>query len=197
MEQVSGVTFHEAQIALARQWVGKNYFGKDVPHEVYVKIPQESKAGLTVEDESSMKKDKVPLPQSVEAARQVIARFETGARNLRSDDAVADSVSHHALQGRRSLLDEPWLGTEEEELNWCVNVICERRHLELKDRDSYVSEVLYIHSKVMIVDDRRVIVGVNFVLCVCLDQRNGLDGIRQSQRSQSKGAFPHCRPCFG
>ena len=29
-----------------------------------------------------------------------------------------------------------------------------------------MSEVLYIHSKVMIVDDRRVIVGVHFMLCV-------------------------------
>jgi len=135
------VTFHEAQIALARQWVGRNYYGKDVPHEVYIKIPQETKAGISITDESSVKKDKVPLPQSIEAARQVIARFEAGARNLRSDEMVADSVSHHALQGRRSLLNETWLGTEEEELN------------------CYVSELLYIHSKVMVVDDRRVIRG--------------------------------------
>ncbi|KAG9312443.1 hypothetical protein JVU11DRAFT_6827 [Chiua virens] len=148
MEENSGVTFHEAQIALARQWVGKNFYGKDVPHEVYIKIPQEAKAGITVtEEKSAVKKEKVSLPESVEAARQVIARFESGARNLRSDERVADSVSHHALQGRKSLLDETWLGSEEEELN------------------CYVSELLYIHSKVMIVDDRRVIVSVSFVLC--------------------------------
>ncbi|KAG6372484.1 hypothetical protein JVT61DRAFT_7587 [Boletus reticuloceps] len=141
MERNSGVTFHEAQIALARQWVGKYLFGKDAPQDVYVKVPQEAKVGLAATEETPVRKDKVPLPESVEAARQVIARFESGAQDLRSDDMVADSVSHHALQGRRSLLDETWVGSEEEELN------------------CYVSEVLYIHSKVMIVDDRRVIMG--------------------------------------
>jgi phospholipase D1/2 len=40
-----------------------------------------------------------------------------------------------------SVSQEPWLGTEEEE------------------RDAIVSELLYIHSKIMIVDDRRVIIG--------------------------------------
>ncbi|KAG8764176.1 hypothetical protein FRC12_008241 [Ceratobasidium sp. 428] len=42
---------------------------------------------------------------------------------------------------RTTLADERWDGTEQEE------------------RDCYVSELLYIHSKVMIVDDRRVIMG--------------------------------------
>lgn len=121
MEEFSGVTFHEAQIALARQWVGKNFFGKDVPREVYVKVPQEAKDGVVATDEASVKKDKVPLPESIEAARQVIARFEAGAQNLRSDEMVADSVSHHALQGRQSLVDETWMGSEEEELDRCVD----------------------------------------------------------------------------
>jgi phospholipase D1/2 len=40
-----------------------------------------------------------------------------------------------------SLHDERWLGSEEEE------------------KDCYITELLYIHSKVMIVDDRRVIMG--------------------------------------
>ncbi|KAI9454792.1 hypothetical protein HD554DRAFT_2198903 [Boletus coccyginus] len=141
MEQISGVSFHEAQIALARQWVGRNFYGKDVPREVYVKVPQEAKVGIAVTEETPVKEDKVPLPESIEAAREVIARFESGAQNLRSDEMVADSVSHHALQGRGSLLNETWMGSEEEELN------------------CYVSELLYIHSKVMIVDDRRVIMG--------------------------------------
>ena len=121
MEASSGVSFHEAQIALARQWVGRNFYGKDVPREVYVKVPQEATVGITVTEETPVKKDKVPLPESIDAAREIIAQFESGAENLRSDEMVADSVSHHALQGRGSLLDETWMGTEEEELNWCVN----------------------------------------------------------------------------
>lgn len=35
----------------------------------------------------------------------------------------------------------------------------------LKGRDSYVSELLYIHSKVMVVDDRVVIVGTSYMPC--------------------------------
>ncbi|KAG8215687.1 hypothetical protein J3R82DRAFT_7561 [Butyriboletus roseoflavus] len=158
MEEFSGVTFHEAQIALARQWVGRNFYGKDVPHEVYVKVPQEAKDGNVTTEETPVKKEKVPLPESIEAARQVIARFESGAQNLRSDEMVADSVSHHALQGRQSLSDETWMGSEEEELN-LVRGSMFGEGWKLKGRDSFVSGLLYIHSKVMIVDDRVVIMG--------------------------------------
>ncbi|KAJ6598993.1 hypothetical protein DFH09DRAFT_902620 [Mycena vulgaris] len=43
------------------------------------------------------------------------------------------------LHDRTSLLEDKWLGSEQEEL------------------DAYVSELLYIHTKLMIVDDKRVI----------------------------------------
>jgi phospholipase D1/2 len=71
----------------------------------------------------------------------VVETFERAARSIRSDDAVSDSVSQHMLADKTSLFDENWLGSEQEEL------------------DAYVSELLYIHSKLMIVDDRRVIIG--------------------------------------
>jgi len=54
---------------------------------------------------------------------------------------VSDNVGQHAMRAPGSLLQERWFGTEQEELN------------------CYVSELLYIHSKLMIVDDRRVIMG--------------------------------------
>ncbi|KAH7921001.1 phospholipase D/nuclease [Leucogyrophana mollusca] len=141
MEENSGVMFHEAQIALARQWVGQNYMGQDAPRDVYVKIPQETQEGVVVSEATPTKKEKVPLPATYEQAKDIIERFEQGADDIRGDEDVADTVSQHMLQDRTNLLDEKWLGTEEEE------------------RDSYVSELLYIHTKVMIVDDRRVIMG--------------------------------------
>ncbi|KIL00158.1 hypothetical protein PAXRUDRAFT_821948 [Paxillus rubicundulus Ve08.2h10] len=141
MEQNSGVTFHEAQIAQARQWLGRNHLGQDVPREVFVKIPQETTEGLVVSDQTPMKQEKIPLPESYDAARQIVAQFESGSDAIRGDEMVADSVSQHALQDETDLRDELWMGSEAEELN------------------SYVSELLYIHSKVMIVDDRRVIMG--------------------------------------
>ncbi|EIW74184.1 phospholipase D [Coniophora puteana RWD-64-598 SS2] len=143
MEQNSGVTFHEAQIALARMWIGEHAGGggdENAPKEVFVKVPQATQEGFTVTD-APVKQEKVPLPPNYDAAKDIIERFQEGAQGVRGDDAVADSVAQHALRDVTELKDEQWLGTEEEELN------------------SYVSELTYIHSKLMIVDDRRVILG--------------------------------------
>lgn len=65
-------------------------------------------------------------------------RFESSAP---VEEEISDSVSHHALQNTGSLLDEAWHGSEESE------------------RLAYVCEELYIHTKTMVVDDRRVIIG--------------------------------------
>jgi len=138
MELNSGVKFHEAQVALSRQWVAGDNL--TTQKEVIIVIPQEE--SLVPADKSKAQAtEKVPIPVNDEAAREVVERFQAGAQNLRSDDPVADTVSQHMLADRTSLFDEGWLGTEEEELN------------------AYVSELLYIHSKLMIVDDRRVIIG--------------------------------------
>jgi phospholipase D1/2 len=134
MEANSGVNFLDAQVALAREWIGPDMLPKE---GVSVILPQETKEAIVVE--GSEKTTKIAVPQSEEQARQIIAQFESGAP--RADAAVSDSVCSHRLQDVTSLLDEKWLGTDQEEL------------------DSYVSELLYIHSKLMIVDDRKVIMG--------------------------------------
>jgi len=113
--------------------------------EVAVVIPQETKQGIVVQkpekekDKEKEKVENIPIPTSEDEARNIIARFESGAP--RGDSGVSDSVSSHVLRDKTSLLDERWYGTEQEEL------------------DSYVTELLYIHTKLMIVDDRRVIMG--------------------------------------
>ncbi|KAM6499803.1 phospholipase D/nuclease [Amanita muscaria] len=134
MEQNSGVTFLDAQVAMARQWIGDDTLTQQ--KEVDIILPQETQEAIVVEKTKTVK---VAIPQSEAAASNVIARFERGAP--REDADVSDSVSSHALLDTTSLLDEKWLGNEQEELN------------------SYVSELLYIHSKLMIVDDRKVIMG--------------------------------------
>ena len=82
---------------------------------------------------------KIKLPELDEAWR-ILRKFEDVARNDGSP-RVADSVAHHAFEGQGSLFDEPWSGTEESE------------------RLAYVTEQLYIHCKMLIVDDRKVIIG--------------------------------------
>ena len=96
--------------------------------------------GLLVNSKTKSKAPvvQIELPKTYDEALDIIRRFEAGAP---VDHRIADSVAHHVLQSDGSLLDEPWVGSEESE------------------RAAYVQEELYIHSKVMIVDDRRVIIG--------------------------------------
>ncbi|THH00577.1 hypothetical protein EW026_g1979 [Hermanssonia centrifuga] len=142
IEETSGVKFQQAMVALARQWVGQED-GPSQPQTVSIVLPVENdnNAADVAGTKNDTKTETYPLPRSVDEARGIIERFEHGADNLRSDEDVSDNVVQHMLNDRTSLLDEKWLGTEEEE------------------RNAYVSELLYIHSKVMIVDDRRVIMG--------------------------------------
>ncbi|KAG6828047.1 hypothetical protein H0H92_009547 [Tricholoma furcatifolium] len=139
MEANSGVTFHQAQVALARQWIGMD--PENTQTEVTLSIPEPTKEGLVLSDKTPTRTETVPIPQSTEEARAIVERFESGALGIRGDEDVSDTVAQHMLCDRTSLQEELWLGTEEEEL------------------EAYVSELLYIHSKVMIVDDQRVIMG--------------------------------------
>jgi hypothetical protein len=95
-------------------------------------------------------------------------RFEDGAP--RDDAAVADNVGQHALADKSELTETRWLGTEEEELDAFVTELCRslslpfpsralRRSIRGPSADDNVWGSGYIHSKLMIVDDRRVICG--------------------------------------
>ncbi|KAH9974594.1 hypothetical protein BGW80DRAFT_1436752 [Lactifluus volemus] len=139
-ETKSGVKFGQAQAALARQWVYDSVDGEHMPTEVTIKIPSE---GLSLTEKTAVKTEKYRIPASHDEAVAIIEKFEHGASALGGTKyaAVSATVGQHALQVETRLADEQWFGTKEEEL------------------DAYVSELAYIHSKVMIVDDRRVIMG--------------------------------------
>ncbi|KAI0668061.1 phospholipase D/nuclease [Trametes maxima] len=142
IEERSGIPFHQLNVALGRLWVGRGE-GPEDPKQVSVTIPtgkslaEQSTSGAKPE----MKTETYPMPATVEEAREIVDKWVRVAEEVRSDEDVSDNVVQHMLHDRTSLLDEKWLGTEEEE------------------RNAYVSELLYIHSKLMIVDDRRVIMG--------------------------------------
>jgi phospholipase D1/2 len=118
MEAHSGVTFNEAQVALARQWIGDSA-DPNMPTEVTIKLPEPTSEGIVLSNKTEVKSEKYPLPRSYSEAVAVIERFERGANALvgRRHDAVADTVGQHALQDETELRDEQWLGTEQEELN--------------------------------------------------------------------------------
>lgn len=118
MEAHSGVKFNQAQVALARQWIGDSA-DPNMPTEVTIKVPEPTSEGIVLSNKTEVKSEKYPLPRSYSDAVAVIERFERGADALvgRRHDAVADTVGQHALQDKTELRDERWLGTEEEELN--------------------------------------------------------------------------------
>jgi phospholipase D1/2 len=114
MEANSGVTFYEAQIALARQWEGPRYTGDDAPKEVFIKVPQPAQEGMAL-SQTKMKLQKVALPASYDDAVNIVRRFEEGSDDIRGDEDVSDSVSQHRLLDRTRLSDEIWYGSEAEE----------------------------------------------------------------------------------
>lgn len=161
MEANSGVKFNQAQVALARQWVGDSA-DPNMPTEVAIKLPEPTSEGIVLSDKTEVKSEKYPLPQQYSDAVAVIERFERGAGAIvgRRHDSVADTVGQHALQDETELRDEQWLGSEEEELNSYVFLQTYGRHGAYIPHalHRYVSELSYIHTKLMVVDDRRVIV---------------------------------------
>ncbi|OAX38224.1 phospholipase D/nuclease [Rhizopogon vinicolor AM-OR11-026] len=140
MEANSGVSFYQAQVALARQWEGPRYVGDDAPKEVFIRVPEPTQEGMVL-SQTKMKLEKVHLPATYQEAVDIVRKFEEGSDDIRGDEDVSDSVAQHRMLEKTDLTQEIWYGSEQEE------------------RDAYVSELLYIHSKVMIVDDRRVIMG--------------------------------------
>lgn len=143
MELNSGVKFHEAQVALARQWISGDTLTEQ--KEVTLTLPPPSTGeGIVISDKTPAKTtETIKIPETEEEAQRIVARFERGADSIRGDEDVADNVAQHMLRdgsGTQGLAAERWLGSEEEEVA------------------AYVSELLYIHTKLMIVDDRKVIV---------------------------------------
>ena len=114
MELNSGVQFSEAQVALARQWIGNQHTEQK---EVKIKVPKNTQEGQSLSENTESDILTVKFPDTVEEATAIIKKFEEGSREIRGDEEVADTVSQHMLQDKTSLFDEKWLGSEEEELN--------------------------------------------------------------------------------
>ncbi|KAH9929263.1 phospholipase D [Fomitopsis serialis] len=142
LEQQSGITFHQAMTALARMWVGRDE-EHNAPKETTVVLP----TGKLAEEitasggKPELKTETYQLPQSYEEAKDIVDRWHDTAIRLRGGGDISDNVVQHMMHDRTDLKEEGWLGTPDEE------------------KAAYVSELLYIHSKLMIVDDRRVIMG--------------------------------------
>jgi phospholipase D1/2 len=114
MEKNSGVSFYQAQIALARQWEGPRYVGDDAPKEVFIKVPEPTEEGMAL-SQIKMKLEKVSLPATYNEAVDIVRQFEGGSDDIRGDEDVSDSVAQHRLLDNTALKNEIWYGSEAEE----------------------------------------------------------------------------------
>ncbi|KAH8927543.1 phospholipase D/nuclease [Atractiella rhizophila] len=141
MEQRSGMTFLEAQAAQVRIYLGDNPSQKDLEANSKVKFKKAQVGESLQADVKSADGDIITLdlPTDIWKAREMVKRWQEAAPSM--ERRVKNSINHHALKSGGSIFDEPWVGDEETE------------------KMAYVTEVMYIHTKLMIVDDRRVIMG--------------------------------------
>ena len=134
MEEKSGVTYHQTQVALARIFLGDHGY-QSGPKRVAIK-----KAGPEVDssDKKPVKIEFVDLPETEQEALDIIRRFQDAAPE---DCNVRDSIATNILHDHGDTATESWWGDAE------------------KEKQAFVTEETYIHSKLMIVDDRVVLIG--------------------------------------
>jgi phospholipase D1/2 len=116
MESKSGIPYHQAQVALSRQWLGRT-IPKDEGVQIRVAIPHANTRDIrsmgAIEEKHSVTIEAYRLPKTEAEAKQIITQFEAGAP--RSDKDVSDTIGQHAQLDATSLKSEKWLGTEQEE----------------------------------------------------------------------------------
>jgi phospholipase D1/2 len=115
MEKKSAITFNQARVALARQWMGA--VEGEIRKEMTLKVLDSIAQGIVFPEKKTDKTETIPIPPTAVEAEKIIGKFERGAEGVREDKSVADTVTQHRLRDKTALQDEKWLGTEEEELN--------------------------------------------------------------------------------
>lgn len=126
VEQRSGVTFHEAQVAQAREWIGDDLQDSTTRELKIFETKGNVGTGLQMEGEAKKNDVKVktlPLPQNREEAKRIVDRFESAAKDALGGTYVSDNVGQHAMRGTGPLSEEGWLGTQEEEHDWYAELL--------------------------------------------------------------------------
>lgn len=124
VEQRSGVSFYEAQVAQAREWIGDDLQANSIRELKIFEVKGNVGGGLQMEGDAKKGEGKtktLPLPQDSRKAKGIVDHFENTAKEVLGNFRVSDNVGHHAMRAPGSLLQERWFGTEEEELNWHVH----------------------------------------------------------------------------
>lgn len=140
MQERSGYTWDKVQAALARIYVGDHADPDEEKKVQKIQIQEAAQGESLAQEETKEKKVRMTdVPKTVEEARAIITKWEQSY----PEDApkVPHSIAHCCMNTSETVSSQPWYGTAREEV------------------ESYVTEENYIHSKLLIVDDRTVLIG--------------------------------------
>lgn len=121
VEKRSGVAFHEAQVAQAREWIGDGWQDGSTRELKIFEAKGNVGGGLQLEGDAKKNDAKAktfPLPQDRQEAKRIVDRFENAAKIALNGSNISDNVGQHAMRGTGNLSEEKWFGTEEEERDW-------------------------------------------------------------------------------
>jgi len=134
-EEETGIKYQEVQRAQAEEIMGEGIHGN-----IDTEGGRDSHMGKKSEQPSAEEPTGGATSEAAEKATDAKRRFES-AEEQDKDTETAYSVAHHAMAESGPLAHEPWDGDPASEVpNW-------------------IQEELYIHAKLLIVDDRIVICG--------------------------------------
>lgn len=125
VEKQSGVTFYQAQVAQAREWIGDGWQDGSIRELKILEVKGNVGGGLQLEGDakkSDVKAKTLPLPQDRQQAKRAVDHFEDTAKDVLGGFRVSDNVGHHAMKGAGNLSEERWFGTEDEERDWYVDL---------------------------------------------------------------------------
>jgi phospholipase D1/2 len=133
-EEQSGVKYQDVQRAEAQEIMDSGIHGVGDSKKGVQKLLGSRSSSCATDDSADEEKQK-----RTDAKR----RFEAAAESVGSarEPESSDTVAKHAMYQMPKLEDEPWEGNLEEEI------------------DKWIQEELYIHGKLLIVDDKTVICG--------------------------------------
>ena len=118
------MSFYEAQVAQAREWIGNGWQGGAIRELKILEVKGNVGGGLQLEgdaNKSDAKTKTLPLPQDRQEAKRIVDRFENAAKDALGGFRVSDNVGHHAMKDAGYLSEEQWFGTEDEERDWYVD----------------------------------------------------------------------------
>ncbi|AEO67151.1 uncharacterized protein THITE_2115977 [Thermothielavioides terrestris NRRL 8126] len=144
-EKESGVKYSEVQRAHAEEVMGEGMHGtidaQGGRDSHTGKERQQRKQRPTVNGEFQDNLDEEHRPAGAMKQMDAKRRFEAAATGEESHGDPAATVAHHAMADQDPVSAVPWDGDAEDEVN------------------HWIQEELYVHAKVLIVDDRIVVCG--------------------------------------